>query len=621
MIALSMIALGDKEEAPQIKRALASVMPYLNAAYITLTGPKDTLKETEEVLKEAEEKYLKPIHVSYERDKSRFTFTKKEIKWLTDFLGWEPMAKDNESIFLFNEARNFNLEQIDKEKYKWMLWIDADDIFRGGDQIKKILDEAEREGIEAIYFNYIYQAEIEDNKLKNVIIEHLRERIVLTDGSFRWVAPIHETLIETRPTKKKDFIDCDVLHLAEAPAREKSLYRNIKALEYSIFQTEGKDPRPLYYLAKAYYDLGTLHQDFSYDEMAKKLIYLYLRGPNPSGWAEERSQACEYLVEIYRRGGRNKESIVEAMNALIESESPTVFVNLAQTYQAKGEWERALLWIKIAMQVEGKQTTLVLNPKDTQAKVLEVLYNCHLNLGHIKEAWAAATKLLEMYPNEPNVQKSFEFVEMLRQEKDITQKIVDLHNYLLKAGEANKIKPLLAACPQIAFNNPYIQDLFKKNYPPKHWAENEIAIVCGQGFTPWSAKSLTNPGGSFVGGSEEAVILLSKELTKLGWKVTVYNDPGADEGEIDGVDYKYYYKFNPLDHFNILVSWRYPELADNNFNCKKLILWAHDILNPLVFTKERVDKYDKIIVQSKWHRDNIPEVPENKVLISSNGIV
>lgn len=610
-----MIALGLGDEPMKMSRAISSVAPYIDAVYVTLTGPKDQMGPAEKELKAIEERYLKKVVISYER--ARWEVTKEQVAFLNEFFGYEPYSKVGEQIFLFDVARNYALSQVPKE-YNWILWMDCDDVFRRGDKLKELLASAEKDSIEAIYLNYIYQADIEDNKVKHVIIEHLRERIVKNDGAFKWVAPIHETLIEQRPTKKRDYDDCDVLHLAEDSKRMDSLWRNVKALEYSIFKDSGKDPRPIYYLAKAYYDL---HQPET-DERAKKLIYIYLRGENRSGWPEERAQACEYLAEIYRRNGKTNEAVIEGLNALIESESPTAFLNIATTYMVKGEWERALYWAKIAASVDGKKTTLVVNPKDLQGKMLEVLYNCHLNLGHIDEAWAFAVKLVELYDKDENILKSLQFVQMLRQKRDITKYVTYLADFLKSTGEVSKIKPLLAAIPAMAFDaNPYLDELQKQNNPPKYWGDKEITIFCGQGFTTWSPKSLTNPGTSFVGGSEEAVIINAKELVKLGWRVTVYNDCGSDEGIHDGVEYKAYYKFNIRDHFNILVIWRVPEFFDNPIIYKKGYLWAHDILNPLQFPKERLDKITKIIVQSPWHRANIPDVPDDKVLISSNGIV
>jgi hypothetical protein len=614
-IALSMIALGLGEEPKSMARAIVSAIDWVDAVYVTLTGPKDQMKDAEEALKMIEEKFKKPVIISYEREKFLWTATREQVKWLEKFLDYPPVSKAGDTVFKFDEARNFNMNQIPSE-YEWFLWLDADDIFRGGKRLQEVITQAEKENLSAIYFNYIYQADIKDGKMAGIIIEHLRERVVKNDGAYKWVAPIHETLIEQRPTNKKDFEECDVLHLAVDEDRLKSLTRNLKALEYTLFKDGAKDPRPVYYYAKALYDL---HKPET-DEVSKRLMYMYLRGPNPSGWPEERAQAGQYLAELYRRNGKTQEAIVEAMNSLMEDVSPVTFLSLATTYMVRNEWERALVYAKIAQEVEGKKTTLVVNPQEVQGKLLEVLFNCHLNLHHVDEAWDAANKLLGLFPTDPNVINAFKFIESLKQERDVTKSVMMLADYLTKCGEISKLKPLVASIPQIAANNPFAIDLEKKTNPPKYWGNKGIAIYCGPGFTNWTPKQLKDPQNSFVGGSEEAVIMMGQELSKQGYEVTVYADPGRDEGEYDGVKYLPYFKFNRLDHFNILIAWRQPEFFNQDLNAKKKYVWFHDIINSMQITKELIEKVDKFIVLSPWHRSNISDVPDNKVLISSNGI-
>jgi len=118
------------------------------------------------------------------------------------------------------------------------------------------------------------------------------------------------------------------------------------------------------------------------------------------------------------------------------------------------------------------------------------------------------------------------------------------------------------------------------------------------------------------------VIYMARELVKLGWNVTVYADP--DHEQVDqGVVYVPYYKFNPRDQFNILVLWRNPTLLDYDLKAKKFYLWAHDVQNNLEYTGDkarRVNKLNKLIVLSPYHRANVPAVPDDKILLSSNGI-
>lgn len=608
-VALAMIVRGTGDEPANLRRALESVAQWVDGIYITLTGPKEQLKEAEKVCADFK------ARVSY--GQFLWEANQKTIDWLKNFFGYEPQMKLGDKIFLFDEARNFNFSQVPKE-YEWIVWMDCDDVFRRGENLRKLTELGKKAQIDAFYMNYIYQAEVDENlNVKQVIIEHLRERLVRNAGIFKWIAPIHETLIEQRPSNKTDNNDCEVLHLATMEDRMKSLTRNLNNLELVIYKTEGKDPRHIYYLAKAYFDKRLPE----YNEKAIPLVMQYLYSEHKSGWPEERSQACEYLADIYRQKGEFNNAVKAGMNALIEwPENPSIFINLSLSYLAKQDWDRALFWVRVASSIPEKKTTLVRNPRDLQGMTYEVIYNACLNKGMIDEAWAAAVKLQELAPDLPDVKNIYNFISQLREQRDVTKIVVRLADYLKKTGEYHKVKPLLAATPQIAENTPFIIDLNQKNNPPKYWNDDEIAIYCGPGFTNWSPKRLSDPREAFVGGSEEAVIYMSQELAKLGWKITVYADPGQDEGEYDGVKWLPYYKFNRLDHFNIIIAWRQIGFTDLNVKTKKLYIWNHDIQNPLEWTKERTDKITKALFLSKWHRDNVPDLPGEKAMVTSNGI-
>ena len=118
------------------------------------------------------------------------------------------------------------------------MWLDVDDIFRNGANIKTILDDMNTKKIDSVYFNYLYQVEADENgNIKNIIIQHLRERIVKV-GKYKWVAPIHETLIPIEPVKQIDSKLCDIVHLSDEERMQGNLDRNLKTLEMSIFGIE-----------------------------------------------------------------------------------------------------------------------------------------------------------------------------------------------------------------------------------------------------------------------------------------------------------------------------------------------------------------------------------------------
>src|SRR5258708_7272794 len=614
-IALTMISRGKGEEE-QLKQALTSITPYVDAVYITLTDPTNLLTEAENVINSFKRDDL-PINISY--GNFHLIATQEVVDWCQQFLGYEPNMKSGDKIFEFDRARNFNMSQVPKDEYTWLLWMDSDDIVKGGEKLHDLAKLCEANNVEALYVNYIYQAEFdEQGNVKHKIIKNLQEILVRNNNAYKWISPIHETLIEQRPTRKTDTKDCEVIHHAAMDSRMISLNRNLKNLELAIYRTQGKDPRHIYYLAKAYFDLNTPENN----EKCIPLIEQYLDGENKSGWPEERQQACEYLSEIYRSKGDDPKAVKACIRAFEEpcEPAPSLYVNLALCFVMLQNWDLAMYWVKLATQVPDKQTTLVRNVKDMQGRILEIIFNCQLNLHKIDEAWAAATKMIELFPGEQTVINALTMIEQLKTQRDLVLKVGELANYLQRTGEGAKIKPLLAAVPNIIAETPYVQDLYMKNNPPTAWEENEIAIFCGPGFTQWSSKKLENPRESFIGGSEEAVIHMAKELTKKGCKVTVYCDPGDDEGEIDGVRWLPYYKFNVLDNFNILIVWRQLGLFDSPLKAKKTYFWAHDVQNPLEWKPERYNKMTKAIFLSKWQRENVPDLPEEKVMISSNGI-
>jgi len=615
-IALSMIVAGH-EKPETLRRCLLSATGHVDGIFVTITTPTKG-KELGKVVENFEGT------VKYEPKKFFHKITSKEHTWLKKFLKMEPRVSVGDEIFQFDKARNYSMEIIPKE-YEWMLWLDVDDVLRHGEKLREVVQLMEENSVDAGFLNYVYQAEFDkDWNIKHILIEHLRERIIKLDGSYEWIAPIHETLIEKRPTKKVDFDQCDVVHLSSMDRMKEALKRNMSALEYSIYTTKNKDPRPIYYLGKALFDLAGQEGSELYRNQALPLFMEYLEGKNKSGWPAERAQCWEYAAEIYRTRGEFNNAIKALHNALIEDDAaPSIYISLAVMYLMKKEWGRALFWVKIATKLDQPKNTLVTNPRDIQARALEVAYHVSINTNKLDEAWAAAQKLIELFPESKEMNDRVKFTTDLTRQRELSKHVIGIAKYLDKSKDKNereKLKALSLSIPSEIENNPIIADMQNKINPPKKWGEKDVVVFCGSGATPWNPNNLELKGNSFIGGSEEAVIYLTRELAKQGWNVTVYSDVGRMEGTYDNVKYVSYYKFNHNDDFNILVYWRRPGLLDKNHKAKKIYIWAHDIINQLEFTEERINRLHKVMVLSPWHRKNIPNVPDDKVLITSNGI-
>jgi len=595
MIALAQI-VKDSEPIDIIARCWYSVLPYVDGAYITLNGETGSVTPSAKKLRKEMEKLI----------------NKRGYKNVTiDYIKWE---KD------FSKARNHNFSQVDK-KYNYILWLDADDILRGGGSLTKVEESLKGKDIGAVFFNYLYKVDMKevDGKMviKQVVIEHLRERLIRNDNTYKWIAPIHETLIPQISTSQTDSQSCDVVHLTDDSRCDSAIKRNVEILERQVEeQGSRKDPRTLYYLAKSYFDLRTS----DYWDKADKLIDMYLTGSEvntSSGWSEERAQAWEYKSEIYRERGEYNKAIKCIANALIEDPRfPSLYIDMALIYAHKQDWKNARFWIQLSQTVPYPNTTLVSNPRDMKVRVLEVLFNASIAENDLKGAWAATQQMFELIPEQDIYIRRKEAMDGLMKQNEAMTNIVNLANYLKDIGQHEKISKLVGAIPKELEADPVMTSLRQANTVARLWRANEIAIMCGKGFEQWSPNSLKKG----IGGSEEAVIYLSEELTKLGWKVTVFADPADERGEYNGVTYVPYYFFNPNDKFNILIGWRSVGFFDTEWPSRRNYLWLHDIQVPQEYTQTRLDRLVKIFTLSKWHRQNIPDVEDEKIMITNNGI-
>ena len=171
----------------------------------------------------------------------------------------------------------------------------------------------------------------------------------------------------------------------------------------------------------------------------------------------------------------------------------------------------------------------------------------------------------------------------------------------------------------------------------------------------YDGNTLKNRG---LGGSESAVILISRELSKLGFPVTVLNACGEDDSTVgiyDGVTYRHINSINSSDKFDIVISsrtvvpfipehyyhafdqaTRYPCRIFENIrkNAKLKVLWMHDTFcnGDNILEELAVQGYiDKIFTLSDFHTAYVTnchhgkrrnfEVMKNKMFITRNGVV
>lgn len=147
------------------------------------------------------------------------------------------------------------------------------------------------------------------------------------------------------------------------------------------------------------------------------------------------------------------------------------------------------------------------------------------------------------------------------------------------------------------------------------WPRNSIVVYCGKTAEPWSGKSLQRG----IGGSELAVIKLTRYWASFGYDVTVYchcDEPGV----YDGVKYVGEENFSFVDTYDILVIWRSTEVAGLvDFRARRCLLDLHDVVKPGAITARLLKTVDKICVKSKYHAGMLGDIPADKVAVITNG--
>lgn len=567
-LALCMIAKGSEWE--ETKRCLDAVADYVDTIFITTT-------------KEA-------THPEYPN------VVWSHFPWVEDFA----------------KARSFNFEQA--QGYRFVLWLDTDDVLQNSEVLPDVIKQMKTLRLDGIYCDYNYNI---DKDTGEVIIVHPRERIVINDGSFEWKGALHETLVSKREVRTKFIKDIFVNHYPSEESHKDNLKRNLEIMATRYRQEakelhEGKrteiDPRTEYYLGRILFDTNTKEGYIR----AAELFQDYLQH---SGWDEERAQAWHYLARIFMLQQAYDDAISCCLSAKKESNRyPTWDVLLANVYCAMGQFDKAKIAITQALSLEQPSTSLIVSPQDDKINSLLVLFLISFHEKDLNKALKYAEGMYEVRPSKDNKERIETVSELLK----IGDWMKAMGTMVADMGkDYERIKTFLSSVPKKMENTVYVRQLHNDYLPPKTWPKKSVVYYAASDFENWSPKALETG----IGGSEEAIIYLCKEWVKLGYEVTVYAKVGNQEGIYDGVQYLNYQKFNPHDHFSVLVGWRNPLLFKyNTFSARITLLDLHDVPQPNDYTIDVLTKVDFIMVKSQFHRSLLPQVPDSKFVIIGNGI-
>jgi len=529
----------------------------------------------------------------------------------------------------FSEQRNYSFARVPKDT-QYVYWQDSDDVLLHGEYLQEIAKRAYEMDLDCVYMDYFYSCVFKNNvftgedSIEQVEIKQARERL-LNPKSIEWKGRLHETPVEKpgyaykhAPIDPKEF-PIAVVHTSAHRYEDQKIQamrdqRNREILELQLEEerSSGKaDPRTILYLMKILAE----SQDEKDFERCFNLGEEYL---SLSGWDQERSiclvlqgRCAQYLGNIPVAKSCYEDAIKEYRYSTIP------YIRLAEVLCIQKKYAEADFIMTQVLQMQ-ESNLVINNVLEEQYLTLQVMLKLYWEWDHkrsVRKAAKLSQQLAALIPYELNVQYAEKMSEMAN--LDIACEHLDKYcQYLMSIDQEKAVFDTLQNVPQAMKSLPFVINYLKKVAPPKIWGEKEICYIAnfgGKAIEHWDGESLKKG----IGGSETAVIELSKEWTKLGYSVTVYGDP-VEEKIIDGVRYLPWYYLNFKDSFSTVIQWRSANLS-KKLSCKKFFVDLHDVVSPASF-EGRLSGITALLVKSEAHKKLLYGIPDEKIVVIQNGI-
>lgn len=520
----------------------------------------------------------------------------------------------------FSAARNFSFARC---THPFVMWLDSDDTVENPKRTDANIRMAINSGADLVFMEYLY----EFDRFGNCTTIQDRERVVRKD-SFWWpdVAPVHEVLCATQQyvTTYMPPNAGRIIHNRKAEEFERSrsgLRRNLKILRHHYIAL-GKAPekRMVYYWANTLHGLGD-HQG------AIEKYREYLKRSKIEGNGHDAEIISAYIglsesLMILDRIDESEEEIGKAV--LLNPAIPTPYLILARLALFKNDHAKA---ISMANQVlkfeENMKQQLVSNPRELIGRTHYILAMSAAAMGRMDVAKIEIGQAEKFFKGDPQFATFSAQVADTIKRDELLKSWNMVRDHLLAEGRKDELAGFSNYAPTPIAEEMHVQG-FTPKYRPKD--KKSIAIVCVSpgGHVPWGPWSIKEG----VGGSEEAVVNVSREFAKRGWHVEVYAHTGkpVKSGPWKDEHGVLWYRTatwagnfdNPVD---VAISWRAPGLFKaTGVNATLKYLWLHDIRINDAWHRGATTEYDGYLLLSKFHRGLFKDIPEDRVIYTANGL-
>lgn len=577
-IALALIVKGTDEEALLLNKCLESLAPYVDGIFITRTHLKD----------ETPNAAVGNVAINYGAVVSDF-------EWVDDFAA----------------ARNHSFQQV-PATFDWIMWSDADDVWRGMEKLRPTLEKNKH--VDAFGMWYLY--DWDDHKKPTVV--HRKTMIIKNDGCAEWVGSIHEDL-QPKRTMETYLIDgIDRLHLTTMKRAGENAERNLRIAKKEVKEKD-EDPRSYWNLANSQFGVS----DFN---GARETFEAFIK---TSQSTEEVYLARTRLANVYKSLSKREECIRELQTAIgLYPSLPDAYLQLASYYYEFENFDKAEEYCLQGMVKRPQIMKMVVyNPRDYDYNPMMLLAKIYYHKHRSDLMLPLLKGCLRIYPNDQSLK---DYVKDAEKDKDMLEKALITVQKLQKIKDTDKLRVELEKLPEELRSHPHIVQLRNQHFVKQTSTGKDLVIYCGNTVHTWNPDLFKTQG---FGGSEEAVIHMARELSKIGWNVTVYNNCGhkpvyepfniqLESGITTGrvITYLPFWEFNYRDKQDVVILWRWAKPLDAEINAPKIFLDLHDVIPEGELTEKRLNKVSKIFVKSQFHRSLFPNTPDEKFAIVPNGL-
>ncbi len=582
-LALAMIVRGTNDEAELLQRCLENLSPYVDGIFITRTHKKGE----------------KP-NAAVGNVAINFGATLSDFEWIDDFAA----------------ARNFNFKQVPKE-FDYIMWTDADDMWRGLEKLRPTIES--HEFADAFGFWYLYDWD----EFKKPVVVHRKTMIIKNDGAAEWRSALHEDLQELRQLDVQLVEGIQRLHLTNDKRIDENAKRNVGIAAKDVTDNPN-DPR-------SYWNLGNAQYGVSDFEGARDSFTKFLAISESD---EEKYVIHERLADVYKGLGDQEAAAQQLQIAIGLSPSlPDAYLQLAFLYNTFGDLDRAEHYALQGI-VKRPQTMKLIhfNPRDYDYNPMMLLAKIYYQKNRPDLMLPLLKGCLKIYPEDKHLKKMVRDGE--KEYKAMAKALTQVQK-LSKIVDKEKLRKELEKLPDDIQSHPAVAVLRNTHFVKQSSSGKDLVIYCGNTAHQWNPELFETKG---FGGSEEAVFHMARELSLLGWNVTVYNNCGHKEikqrivghtsptikdGEkselVNYVTWKPFWMWNYRDKQDVVILWRWTKPLDADINAPKVFVDLHDVVPQGEFTEKRLAKLTKVFVKTEFHRSLFPNVPDSKIAIVPNG--